>query len=174
MLCGLWEGHAHLPREDLRERVHVPCPPPLVECWQPLPSPLTLPVPPPLFLSIFSWGSDDLRIKYRHETSREEAWAASQAAEAAAEKLRLTEGVIVPYALVERHPLYIAYFDLVRSEFRKAIDRARQRNRMKRFVSDVHTLWLTNLAALREHSMQVCSISLSVLDVVPKCIRLST
>lgn len=80
---------------------------------------------------------------------------ASKAAEAASEKLRLTEGVIMPYPIVERHPLYTAYFNLVRADFRRAIDRARARNRLKRFVSDVHTVWMTNLAALREFSFQV-------------------
>lgn len=68
---------------------------------------------------VCSWTSDDLRIKYRSEDAREAAWVASKAAEAAAEKLRLTEGLIVPYALVERHPLFVVYFDLVRAEFRR-------------------------------------------------------
>lgn len=105
-----------------------------------------------------SWTSDDLRIKYRSESAREQAWVASKAAQAAAEHLLATEGVVVPFPVVERHPIHVQFYMLVKAEYRMAADRARARNRMRRFVSDVHTVWLTNLAALREHSLQVCML----------------
>ena len=87
--------------------------------------------------------------------AREAAWLASRAAEAAAKRLLATEGLVVPYPVVDRHPLYVMYYNILKAEFRHAINRAHARNRMKRFVSDVHTVWLTNLSALREHSFQV-------------------
>jgi len=108
-----------------------------------------------LLLYATSWCSDDIRIKYRSEEAREAACIASKAAEAAAEKLRVTEGIIMPYPIIARHPIYTMYFELVKADFRRAIERARGHNRMKRFVSDVHTVWMTNLAALREFSSQV-------------------
>jgi hypothetical protein len=98
-------------------------------------------------------------MKWRSEVAREQAWVSSMAARAAAEHLLATEGIVVPYTVVERHPLHAFFYTLVKGEYRKAVERARARNRMKRFVSDVHTVWLTNLAALREHSLQVCARS---------------
>lgn len=101
-----------------------------------------------------SWSSDDIRIKYRDETSREAAWTASRKAQAEAQKLREKEGIMVPYAIVERHPVYLHFNNLLKKETRRCMERARARNRMKRFVSDVHTVWLTNLQDLREHSFK--------------------
>jgi hypothetical protein len=63
-----------------------------------------------------SWSSDDLRIKYRNETSREAVWIASKAAEAAAEKLRLTEGIIVPYVKVRSGEINLSVTVMIASD----------------------------------------------------------
>ncbi|CAN0403789.1 unnamed protein product, partial [Ectocarpus sp. 8 AP-2014] len=84
---------------------------------------------------VTSWSSDDLRVKYRAEREREEAYQA----------FRLEEQVVaVPE--VDRHPLYVAYYNQLERENTRCLLRASARNKMKRFITDVHTVWLTNLA----------------------------
>lgn len=39
--------------------------------------------------------------------NRESAWIASKAAQLAAEKLRETEGIIMPVPVIERHPVLV-------------------------------------------------------------------
>ena len=47
---------------------------------------------------------------------------------------------------VDRHPLYVAYYAQLERENTRCLLRASARNKMKRFITDVHTVWLTNLA----------------------------
>ena len=47
---------------------------------------------------------------------------------------------------VDRHPLYVAYHAQLERENTRCLLRASARNKMKRFITDVHTVWLTNLA----------------------------
>jgi hypothetical protein len=103
-----------------------------------------------------SWSSDDLRVKYRSEAEREAAAAAAEAAVAAAQALaRETDaglatnssssnsgssgikGVAV-VAVVERHPVHVAHAAQLELENSRCLLRAAARNKMKRFVLDVH------------------------------------
>lgn len=52
---------------------------------------------------------------------------------------------------VDRHPLYVAYYAQLERENARGLLRASARNKMKRFITDVHTIWLTNLAHHPEH-----------------------
>lgn len=52
---------------------------------------------------------------------------------------------------VDRHPLYVAYYSQLERENSQCLLRASARNKMKRFITDVHTVWLTNLAHHPEH-----------------------
>ena len=47
---------------------------------------------------------------------------------------------------VDRHPLHVAYYAQLERENTRCLLRASARNKMKRFITDVHTVWLTNLA----------------------------
>lgn len=47
---------------------------------------------------------------------------------------------------IDRHPLYVAYYAQLERENTRCLLRASARNKMKRFITDVHTVWLTNLA----------------------------
>ncbi len=47
---------------------------------------------------------------------------------------------------MDRHPLYVAYYAQLEQENTRCLLRASARNKMKRFVTDVHTVWLTNLS----------------------------
>lgn len=47
---------------------------------------------------------------------------------------------------VDRHPLYVAYYAQLERENARCLLRASARNKMKRFITDVHTVWLTNLS----------------------------
>lgn len=51
---------------------------------------------------------------------------------------------------VDRHPLYVSYYAQLEWENTRCLLRASARNKMKRFITDVHTLWLTNLSHLPE------------------------
>lgn len=55
-----------------------------------------------------------------------------------------TKVVAVPE--VDRHPLYVAYYMQLERENTRCLLRASARNKMKRFITDVHTVWLTNLS----------------------------
>lgn len=57
---------------------------------------------------------------------------------------------------MDRHPLYVAYYAQLERENSHCLLRAGARNKMKRFVTDVETLWLTNLAHHPEHGREGC------------------
>ncbi|CAM9748714.1 unnamed protein product, partial [Choristocarpus tenellus] len=95
---------------------------------------------------VTSWSTDDLRIKYRSEEERQEAYRAFLLAKEASEAVEKGFGEVVPFAEVDQHPLYAAYEDHLERENTQCLLRASARNKMKRFVLDVHTVWLTNLS----------------------------
>jgi len=101
-----------------------------------------------------SWASTDLRSKYRCETNRSSAYAAFLNASESAATMEREDGVIVSVPRVENHPIWEMYNKLVDLEVTRASNRARARNGMRRFVLDVHTVWITNLNALREHGIE--------------------
>mmetsp|Transcript_18449 Transcript_18449/g.24369 ORF Transcript_18449/g.24369 Transcript_18449/m.24369 type:complete len:1759 (+) Transcript_18449:168-5444(+) len=100
-----------------------------------------------------SWSLDDLRIKYRGEVEREQAYAAYRAQKAVADQVWRDEGMVVAVAEVERHPIYAKLWAWLELENVRAANRARARNKMKRFVHDVHQIWMTNLHHLKEYRM---------------------
>lgn len=97
------------------------------------------------------WSSEGLRAKYRGEQQREEAWQAWQDAASFTVDAVEQEGLILPVTKMERHPMYVLYYE--RLEYENAMSRYRTKNRlrMKRFVMDVQEVWLTNLKHLQEH-----------------------
>ena len=98
-----------------------------------------------------SWSSTDLRTKYRSETDRLAAYTAYETALKEADTLQVESGTVVAVPEVNQHPVYVLYNELVRLESTRASNRSRARNRMRRFVLDVHTVWVTNLGGLEEH-----------------------
>lgn len=98
-----------------------------------------------------SWASDHLRVKYRCEDRRLEAYESYLRAVEEAKVLEREDGVIMAVASVERHPITQLYEELMALEISRASTRARARNQMRRFVLDVHTVWITNLSGLDEH-----------------------
>ncbi|CAN0122777.1 unnamed protein product, partial [Ectocarpus sp. 4 AP-2014] len=95
---------------------------------------------------VTSWSSDDLRVKYRAAREREEAYQAFRLEEQVAEALEKDYGQVVAVPEVDRHPLYVAYYNQLERENTRCLLRASARNKMKRFITDVHTVWLTNLS----------------------------
>jgi len=92
-----------------------------------------------------------LKSKYRGEYEREIAWKDYQAAHGFSQTTFDDEDFVIPIATVERHPLYVVYDELILRENLLAYTRLKSRLSMKRFVMDVHELWLTNLQHIREH-----------------------
>lgn len=58
----------------------------------------------------------------------------------------LSQAQVVAVPEVDRHPLYVAYYAQLERQNTRCLLRASARNKMKRFITDVHTVWLTNLA----------------------------
>ena len=92
-----------------------------------------------------NWASDDLCCKYRSEDIRETAWQAYLLTREEAERREREEGIVLPVASVDRHPIFVCADNYVESENARARRRARARNKMKVFVLDVHRIWETNL-----------------------------
>lgn len=92
-----------------------------------------------------------LKSKYRGEHEREVAWNNYQAANAFSAVAYDENDTVLPVASVQRHPLYVIYEELIQKENTEAYNRLKSRLAMKRFVMDVHELWLTNLQHIREH-----------------------
>ena len=98
------------------------------------------------------WSLRGLRCKYRGEAERESLWETYLAANAYATTALSEGGMVLPVGKVQRHPLYVRYFNTLESENITAYTRTRARMHMKRFILDVQEIWLTNLQHLREHS----------------------
>ncbi|CAM9868068.1 unnamed protein product, partial [Ectocarpus fasciculatus] len=115
---------------------------------------------------VTSWSSDDLRVKYRAEREREEAYQAFRLEEQVAEALEQDYGQVVAVPEVDRHPLYVAYYNQLERENTRCLLRASARNKMKRFITDVHTVWLTNLAHHPEFRRMVRGATVGQEEVV--------
>jgi hypothetical protein len=124
------------------------------------------------------WSHNGLKIKYRGEAEREGAYSLWMSAEEYAGKAINTFPnqlpQVISVAKVVRHPFYVFFYDKIEQENGKIIcfltliidmnsyspnrhielstSRTRNRLKMKRFVTDVQELWLTNLGHLKEHN----------------------
>ncbi|CAM9968038.1 unnamed protein product, partial [Discosporangium mesarthrocarpum] len=58
---------------------------------------------------------------------------------------------VIPVPEVHRHPVPAWYGSQLDRENARCLLRASARNKMKRFILDVHILWLTNLVHHPEH-----------------------
>ena len=96
-----------------------------------------------------SWGSEDLRRKWRDQQNREELYSLVAEREETRER-ELQAGRVLDTFSVAQHPIVEVYWTI----FNRENDRGRKRMRLRlsnrRFVLDVHTVWLTNLAHLKE------------------------
>ena len=90
-----------------------------------------------------SWNSVDIRQKYRDEEVRLLAHAASMRAAEEAAELEREEGVIVPVVVVPPHSMHALFNELVQRENRASSKRSRDRVALKRFHSNVRTVWLS-------------------------------
>lgn len=97
------------------------------------------------------WSVNGLKSKYRGEMEREAMWRSWQTANEYANNAIQDQEMVIPIAKVERHPLYVQYYLHIKGENSSSCLRTKARLRMKRFVFDVHEVWLTNLQHLREH-----------------------
>jgi hypothetical protein len=97
------------------------------------------------------WSSEGLRAKYRGEEQREQAWQAFQDSNAYVTQAVDDEKLVLPVLKMERHPMYVLYFDRLEAENMNSKLRTKNRLRMKRFVMDVQEVWLSNLQHLKEH-----------------------
>ena len=100
-----------------------------------------------------SWSGQDIGVKYRGEVEREAAWRAYVQASKAAAQIHDASFVYFATPTVARHQLYVMLDRIVANENERSLIRARQRGNMRRFVLDVHQIWLTNLEHIREHRL---------------------
>eukprot|EP00605_Chrysophyceae_sp_TOSAG23-4_P002432 GSChrysophyteH1.ASY1.ANO1.2691.1 assembled CDS len=97
------------------------------------------------------WSTNGLKCKYRGEMEREAAWRSWETANAYSKDALDSQDIVIPIAKLERHPLFVQFYDHIKAENNGSCLRTRSRLLMKRFVFDVHEVWLTNLQHLREH-----------------------
>jgi hypothetical protein len=100
-----------------------------------------------------SWSGQDIGVKYRGEVEREAAWRAYVQASKAAAQIHDASSVYFATPTVARHQLYVMLDRIVANENERSLIRARQRGNMRRFVLDIHQIWLTNLEHVREHRL---------------------
>ena len=92
-----------------------------------------------------------LKMKYRGEEAREAAFENWMAVNNYSQKVFDTDEQIIPTVNLERHPLFLYFDNFIETENLKVLMRTKNRLLMKRFVFDVHEVWLSNLQHLREH-----------------------
>lgn len=97
------------------------------------------------------WTHMGIKLKYRGEKQREDAWELWKSSIGNAKQLLDDFNEVLPVIKIERHPMYAMYFRRVREENNESNTRTKSRLLMKRFVLDVQELWLTNLQHLHEH-----------------------
>jgi len=97
------------------------------------------------------WSIRGLRSKYRGENEREELWENWMAANKFSTNAFVDDKLVLPVAIVERHPMVKLFYERLGSENGVSLTRTKARLLMKRFVLDVHEVWLMNLQHLREH-----------------------
>lgn len=97
------------------------------------------------------WSCRGLRSKYRGENEREELWKNWQAAHSFSATAMDELQTVIPVVTVTRHPMVELFERLLGEENGRSLTRTKARLLMKRFVMDVHEVWLMNLQHLREH-----------------------
>eukprot|EP00606_Chrysophyceae_sp_TOSAG23-5_P001341 GSChrysophyteH2.ASY1.ANO1.566.1 assembled CDS len=97
------------------------------------------------------WSTNGLKLKYRGEAEREAAYRSWETANAYSQDALEDQAIVIPIAKIDRHPLFVQFYDHIKGENNGSTLRTRARLLMKRFVFDVHEVWLTNLQHLREH-----------------------
>lgn len=97
------------------------------------------------------WDLQGLWRKYRSEHERECLWLSYVKTQEYAESVAYENEEVIQVPAVERHPLVNLYEALLEKENILSRQRTSARLKMKRFVLDVHEIWLTNLQHLREH-----------------------
>lgn len=104
------------------------------------------------------WSIFGLKCKYRGEKQREDIWDLYQSANAHSNSLLLTKTagstispMVLPVAKIQRHPLFVQFFEHIEDENDLCVSRSKARLLMKRFVFDVQELWLSNLQSIKEH-----------------------
>lgn len=97
------------------------------------------------------WTHMGIKLKYRGEKQREDAWEVWKSSIGNAKKLLEDFNEILPVVKVDRHPIYTMYFRRVAEENYESNTRTKSRLLMKKFILDVQELWLANLEHLREH-----------------------
>mmetsp|Transcript_25772 Transcript_25772/g.80295 ORF Transcript_25772/g.80295 Transcript_25772/m.80295 type:complete len:1072 (+) Transcript_25772:128-3343(+) len=121
-----------------------------------------------------NWSINDLQIKYRNEQSREDAHQASL--ETRAFQLQMAENYVVVSAVnVPRHPLLISCHQRIATVNSFCLGRGRARCVARRFMLDVHQIWLSNLdhleAANRGAALRHSRIDVSAILVVKSQIQ---
>ena len=102
------------------------------------------------------WSSQALRVKYRGASQREAAWQAWKHASAySMQCLEEETGLVLPVAVVDRHPIFALFFKCIHEDNIRSLARSHARLKMKRFVQDVQEVWLSNLKHLREYQSTV-------------------
>lgn len=96
------------------------------------------------------WATKGLRHKYRGEVQREEVWRSWKLASNYAFQLFDGDIEAIPITKILRHPLYNQYFRQVANECAFFCTKSGARVLTKRFVMDVHEVWLSNLSHLQE------------------------
>ena len=84
-----------------------------------------------------NWSSVDLRMKYRDEHTREEAFQISQAQLKEAEELQLVSSTV----MVTEHPVKVDFGKVLMHENTLAIKTSQRRNRLKEFSYDFDQIW---------------------------------
>jgi hypothetical protein len=101
------------------------------------------------------WSSYGLSEKYRNVDNRELAWSTYMDASAYADQtIYETEKQLLPVSIVTRHPVMESYFHRLTSENLLSRQKTMIRLKMKRFVQNIHEIWLTNLQHLKEHQLE--------------------
>ena len=84
-----------------------------------------------------NWSSVDLRMKYRDEATREEAFQISQAQQQEAKELDLVTSTVV----VTEHPVKTDFEKVLVAENTEALKTSQKRNRLKEFSYDFNKIW---------------------------------
>mmetsp|Transcript_7720 Transcript_7720/g.24290 ORF Transcript_7720/g.24290 Transcript_7720/m.24290 type:complete len:1199 (+) Transcript_7720:59-3655(+) len=113
-----------------------------------------------------NWSVVDLNRKYRDELLREKAYRASLEARGLKSKME-KDDVIISAVEIGRHPLLVSSHRQIQASNVLCLGRGRMRCVARRFVLDVHQIWLTNLDHLEAANRGTTSRHLRVdLDAI--------
>jgi hypothetical protein len=101
------------------------------------------------------WSSYSLSEKYRNIDHRELAWSTYMDVTLYADQtLYDTDKQLLPIIQITRHPLMESYYSCLTTENLLSRQKTLMRLKMKRFVQNIHEVWLTNLQHLKEHQLE--------------------